>query len=79
MGKVEVENHVDRRYIQTPSRNVRRNEYVSASRAELAQRPQPGRLRQLAVERNGAVPERAKQDRDPLGFVDGAGEDDHGL
>lgn len=31
------------------------------------------------MKRDGAVPESAKQYSHPLGFVDGAGEDDHGF
>ena len=77
MGEVEVEDYVDRGYVQTSGRDVRGDEDVSASCTELAQRAQSGRLRQLAVERDSAVAESAEQDGHSLSFVDGAGEDDH--
>ena len=77
MGEVEVEDYVHRGYVQTSSRDVRGDEDVSASCAELAQRAQSGRLRQLAMKRDSAVAEGAQQDGHSLSFVDGAGEDDH--
>ena len=77
VGEVEVEDDVDRGYVQTSGRDVRGDEDVSASCAELAQGAQSGRLRQLAMERDGAVAEGAEQDGHSLSFVDGAGENDH--
>ena len=38
VGEIEIEDYIHGGYIQAPSRNVRGDEYVSASGAELAQR-----------------------------------------
>lgn len=79
MGKIEVEDHIDRRYVQASSGDVRSNEYISASRAELAQCTQPGRLGELAVERNRAESKSPEQYSYSLGLIDRAGEDDDGF
>ncbi len=77
--QVEIQHHVHGGDVEASSGDVRRDEDVSTSGAEFAERAETGRLRELAVQGDGAEAEGAQEDGQALGFVHSAGEDDGGL
>lgn len=76
LGQIVVEDDVDLGDIQTTSSNIRSYQDIASARAELVERAQTRRLRELAVEGDGAEAQRAEENGDSLRLDDGAAKDD---